>query len=109
MKVLLSLLLFSMLIMPISAINNCNCDRAINQHAYCVSIGNKIDCDPGTRLSITSSHISIIEMIPDGSKEHPIHWDVDNPSSFGKGWYYYVSPNRPFFLPYNCPTIVGIN
>jgi len=106
MKPITFIILIFLLVVPVSAIQVCNCDRSTNPNAYCISYGNKVDCGNTDRFQPSIERITIIESIPDGSKEYPIQWDADNPPSNGKGWYYYVSPNRPFFLPYNYPTIV---
>jgi hypothetical protein len=97
-----------MLILPVSALLVCQCQNAYDKHPYCISYGGISRCLPEDRIPPPEAKFIITkDPIPDGSKEFPIHWDVDNPPSDGKGWYYYVSPNRPFFLPYNTPTIIG--
>ena len=106
MKPITFIILIFLLVVPVSAIQSCNCDRGSNPYAYCISVGNTIMCDENRMVPIDHD-ITIVEYNPDGSREHPIQWDINNPPAFGKGWYYYVSPNRPFFLPYNYPTIAG--
>lgn len=96
MKPITFIILIFLLVVPVSAIQ---CSMIPNMGNCCNSIDNILICD--------DKNIKITDYNPDGSKEHPIQWDIDNPPAFGKGWYYYVSPNRPFYFPYYYPIFIN--
>lgn len=100
-KYIFAFLVILVLVLPVNAILNCQC-VVPNKHPYCITFGLTTSCPDEDRIPYNpEKYIFIESYYEDGTKEYPIKWDFDNPSASGEGWYYYVSPTRPFYLPYN--------
>ena len=95
-KYILTSILLVLLISSVSAILTCQCDGA--RHPYCVSFGNTIDCAPEDRIPIITAKVIPPVHTSDGSKEHPFQWKNDIQTPVQTGWYFYVSPTRPFYI-----------